>query len=147
MQETNDNSERQTNKDTKTHTLPSPSDRVRDRDGDDGDEVLVVRTHPDTAAEDYRIDAIDATVADENPDHPSDAPAVEAVYIEDLKRGDVTSREPRALRADVAEGQLRAYTFPASRLAPVDDEKDEDDDHPLRDVWGDEDTRGGGRRV
>jgi hypothetical protein len=147
MQETNDNSERQTNKDTKTHTLPFPGDRVRDRDGDDSDELLVVRIYPETAAEDYRIDAIDATVADENPDHPSDAPVVEAVYVEDLERGDVTSREPRALRADVAEGRLRAYTFPASRLAPVDGEEDEDDDHPLRDVWGDEDTRGGGRRV
>jgi hypothetical protein len=128
------------------YDLPTPGDRVRDRDGDDGDELLVVETHPDTTAEDHRIDAIDATVADVNVDHPGDAPVVEAVYVEDLERGDVTSREPRALRADVAADRLRSYTFPSTRLAPVNTDDGVDDTTPLREVWGasdPEDTRDG----
>jgi hypothetical protein len=114
-----------------TFDLPTPGDRVHDRDNDNSGELIVVETFPETAAADYEIDALGETVADRNPDHPDAAPVAKAVYLESADRRGVESARPRALRADVGAGRLRAYTFPVTRLAAIDD------DHPLTDVWGD----------
>jgi hypothetical protein len=113
-----------------TFDLPGPGDRVRDRDNDDSGALIVVETFPQTAAADYEIDALGETVADRNPDHPDAAPAAKAVYLESADRRGVESTHPRALRADVGAGRVRAYTFPVTRLAVIDS------DHPLAEVWG-----------
>jgi hypothetical protein len=100
------------------YILPSEGSRVRDRDGDEDDELLVVRVHPDTPADDHRIDALDATVADVNPEYDPDAPVVEAVYADELESLDGW-RTVADVRDAVAEGAVGGYSFPADRLAAI----------------------------
>lgn len=109
-----------------------PGDRVRDRDGDPDDELLVVAAH-DTRADEYRLEAVDGepTVADVNPGYDPGAAVIGAVYRSGLLDADGW-RTLDELRRAVERDDLRAYSFPADRLAPVDD------DGP--------DALGGGRR-
>jgi len=97
--------------------LPSAGDRVRDRDSDDGDELVVVETHPDTEARDCWLDAIGATVADVNGAYDAAAPVVEAAYVEDVEERLDGWRSVEDLRDAVSFGALDVYTFPADRLA------------------------------
>lgn len=100
------------------YILPSEGSRVRDRDGDEDDELLVIRVHDDTRADDHRIDALDATVAGVNPEHDPDAPVVEGVYIDELEDLDGW-RTVADVRDAVAEGAVGGYSFPADRLAAI----------------------------
>jgi hypothetical protein len=90
--------------------LPEPGDRVRDRDG--GDELYVVGVHPDTAATDHRVEALDKTVAAANRAYDPDAPVVEAVYAEDLDH----TRGVEDVRDSILAADLKSYSFPADRL-------------------------------
>jgi len=99
--------------------LPAAGDRVRDRDSDDGDELVVVETHPDTEARDCWLDAIDATVADVNGAYDAAAPVVEAAYVSDIEDRLDGWRSVEDLRDAVSFGALSTYTFPADRLAAL----------------------------
>lgn len=100
------------------YILPGEGSRVRDRDGDEDDELLVVRVHEDTRAGDHRIDALDATVAGVNPEHDPDAPVVEAVYVDELEELDAW-RTVEDVRDAVSFGAINSYPFPADRLAAI----------------------------
>ena len=102
-----------------TTRLPSAGDRVRDRDSDDGDRLVVVETHPDTEARDCWLDAINATVADVNGAYDAAAPVVEAVYLEDAEDTLDGWRTVEDLRDAVSFDALRCYSFPADRLAAL----------------------------
>jgi len=102
-----------------TTRLPSAGDRVRDRDSDDGDKLVVVETHPDTEARECWLDAIDATVADVNGAYDAAAPVVEAAYVSDIEDRLDGWRSVEDLRDAVSFGALSTYTFPADRLAAV----------------------------
>lgn len=104
------------------YVLPDVGTVVRDRDGEPTDELLVVAMH-DTRADEYRLEAVDGepTVADVNPGYDPAAPVVGAVYRDDVPDTDGW-RTVDELRRAVARDELRAYSFPADRLAPVDDD-------------------------
>ena len=103
----------------RTDVLPSPGDRVRDRDSDDGDELLVVNVDEDTTAAECWLDAINATVADVNGAYDAAAPVVEAAYVEDVSETLDGWRTVEDLRDAVSFGALSLYTFPADRLTRV----------------------------
>jgi hypothetical protein len=100
------------------YVLPGEGEVVRDRDGDEGDELVVVAVHEDRRAGDYVIEAIDATVAAVNRAYDRDAPVVEAVYVDELGGLDGYG-SAEEVRDAVEAGAVRAYTFPADRLAAV----------------------------
>jgi hypothetical protein len=97
---------------------PAPADRVRDRGGDDRDELIVLEVR-DVRADEERIDALPGspTVAEVNPEFDPGAPVVDAVYVADLERLEAW-RSIDDLRDAVDADALRSYTFPADRLAP-----------------------------
>jgi len=97
--------------------LPAAGDRVRDRDSDDGDELVVVEIHPDTEARECYLDAIGATVADVNGAYDAAAPVVEAAYVSEVEDSLDGWRSVEDLRDAVSFGALRCYSFPADRLA------------------------------
>ena len=99
--------------------LPAAGDRVRDRDSDDGDELVVVEIHPDTEAAECYLDALDATVAEVNSAYDAAAPVVEAAYVEDVSEALDGWRSVEDLRDAVSFGALSLYTFPADRLTRV----------------------------
>lgn len=92
------------------YRLPDRGARVRDREAD-GEELIVVDVHPETAAADHTIDALDATVAEVNDCDPA-APVVDAVYVAAIDGW----RTDEDLREAVATGAIEAYTFPVDRL-------------------------------
>jgi hypothetical protein len=101
-----------------TDALPAPGDEVRDRE--EGDRLVVVETHADTTAAEYEIAALeDATVAEVNDRWSADAPVVEAAYVADIEDRLDGWRSVEDLRDAVAFDALRAYSFPADRLAAL----------------------------
>jgi hypothetical protein len=100
------------------YILPSEGSRVRDRESDEDDELLVVRVHDDTRADDHRIDAVDATVAEVNPEYDPAAPVVEGVYADELEALDGW-RTVEDVRDAVSFDAVNSYTFPADRLAAI----------------------------
>lgn len=102
-----------------TTRLPSAGDRVRDRDSDDGDRLVVLETHEDTTAAECWLAAIDATVADVNGAYDPEAPVVEAAYVSDIEDRLDGWRTVEDLRDAVSFDALRCYSFPADRLARV----------------------------
>jgi hypothetical protein len=99
------------------YILPSVGTRVRDRDDEDGEDLLVVDVS-DTPADERTIDAIDATVADVNPEYDPDAPTVEAVYLDELEHAlDGGWRSVEDVKDAISFDAVRSYTFPADRLA------------------------------
>lgn len=103
-------------------------EEVLDREDDEPDTMIVLDPERGRAEEVY-IDALDATVADVNPDHPRADRVVSCVPTTWLEHHagqqwtdwDRTSF-PAKLRAFVDEWRipLRAYDYPESRLEPVD---------------------------
>jgi hypothetical protein len=97
-------------------SLPQPGRVARDRDDLEAT-VLVVETLPDTRADEYRIEATGNTVYEHNRDYPPWSPVVRAVYVDALDA--LTEwRGLGDLEDFIQEGGVRAYTFPAARLAP-----------------------------
>jgi hypothetical protein len=107
-------------------TLPSPGDRARDRDADDDAEVLVLRTHGSSRADNWHIPALDGkTVYQVNQEYPPWSPVVEAVYLDELEATLDGWRGVEDVRDAVSLDALRSYAFPAARLAPPDRPEDE----------------------
>jgi len=102
----------------RTDVLPSPGDRVRDRDSGD-DELVVVNVDEDTTAAECWLTAINATVADVNGAYDPEAAVVEAAYVEDVSETLDGWRTVEDLRDAVSFGALSLYTFPADRLTRV----------------------------
>jgi len=99
------------------YLIPNVGSRVVDRDSDGRDELVVTDTHPDTGADRYEIDAIDATVADVNPEYDPAAPVVEAVYAEEVAERLDGWRSVEDLRDAAAFDAINSYSFPVDRLA------------------------------
>lgn len=99
------------------YVLPTVGSRVRDRDGDDGDELLVVNVDGTTTAADHTIEALDATVADVNPAYDPAAPVVEAVYVEELEAALDGWRGVEDVKDAISFDAIASYTFPVDRLA------------------------------
>lgn len=101
---------------------------VLDREDDEPDTMIVLDPERGRADEVY-IDALDATVAAVNPDHPPADRVVSCVpttWLDQHAGGRWTDWAgpsfPRKLRAFVDEWRipLRAYDYPESRLESVD---------------------------
>ena len=100
--------------------LPDVGERAVDRRDDDGGELVVVATHPETAAHDYTVEALDGlTVAEVNEEYDAAAPVVEVVYVDEADATLDRWRDVEDLRDAVHYNAVCAYSFPADRLAPV----------------------------
>lgn len=87
--------------------------------------MLIVETLPDTRADEYVVEATGNTVFEHNDGYPPWSPVVRAVYVDALDA--MTEwRGPDDLEQFIQEGALRAYTFPAARLSPLDRGPDDD---------------------
>jgi hypothetical protein len=102
----------------------SAADRAVDRDSDRDAEVIVLEV-TGTKARNYTIDGLGRTVAKCNIDYSPDAPVVEAVYAEEVEANVDGWRSVEDLRDAAAFGAISSYSFPATRLRPLDDEGDE----------------------
>jgi hypothetical protein len=88
---------------------------VTDREDDDEGRLYVVSVHDDHAA-DWYVEAIDATVAEANPEYPATDRVVSCVYAEAADAELGADADTETLRQAAAFGDLRTYTFPRSRL-------------------------------
>jgi hypothetical protein len=99
-------------------------DRVTDRDAnpDDRNTAVVVRER-DEPAYAVRIDVLDASVADVNPEHPASGPVVDVAFAGDLDDAlDVWhSADAEALAEICADHDVTTYSYPADRLSGVDE--------------------------
>lgn len=100
------------------YLLPSVGDPVQDRESDD--RLVVTDVHPATAANNYPITEV-ATVADHNDDYEPSAPVVDAVYVEEVGINLPEWRSAADLRRAADDGKLTIYSFPADRLAPIEE--------------------------
>lgn len=100
---------------TDTNTTLTEGSTVTDREADDDDRLRVVGVYDDTADE-WRIDQIDATVAEVNPEYPADDRVVACVYREDIIDQHGQGAPVDVVQRSAADGDLRVYTFPRSRL-------------------------------
>lgn len=100
----------------------SIGDVVRDRDDDDPnpDSAIVVNT-PDASADEWDIPRFGTTVAEDNPDYPTDAPIVTVVFEENLTDSFPNwTGDNRISYATLAERSVQYYSFPGPRLGPAD---------------------------
>ncbi|MFC4989370.1 hypothetical protein [Saliphagus infecundisoli] len=91
-------------------------DVVHDRDDDDPDPAIVVNTR-DTPAEEWDLPRLDTTLAEDNPDYPSDAPVVTVLFEDTLTDSfpDWDRNAPISYPT-LDDSDLRYYSFPAPRL-------------------------------
>ncbi|WP_330633632.1 hypothetical protein [Halocatena halophila] len=105
-------------------------DVVHDRDHDDPNDGVVVNL-PNEPAEEWvaRVGSYQKkTVADDNPDYPSDAAVVSVVFADDLEETfpEWKGEEPLSLK-EIDKSGIKHYSFPAPRLQIVESiAKDED---------------------
>jgi len=106
-----------------THNLDA-GDRVVDRDADPDDQnPAIVVGLPEEPAYAHEIDAINATVADVNPDYPASGSVATVAFVNDLD--DVKNWRIAAsakLPAICEEWDVQTYTYPIERLRKVSDE-------------------------
>lgn len=98
---------------TDADELPSVGDRVVDLDT--GDRLLVIDVFPETASRDRRIEATGRTVASHNPEYDEDDPVVTTAYVEEV--AGLSVADLKAFKRGEGDDVLRAYDFPAGRLA------------------------------
>ncbi|WP_424004841.1 hypothetical protein ACOZ4I_17395 (plasmid) [Haloarcula salina] len=102
------------------YALPAVGSRVRDRDTD-GDELLIIDVREGTRADGFVLDEFDGlTVADVNDAYDPGAPVVDAVYIDELEEALGGWRTVEDVKDAVSFGAVGSYSFPADRLAVVD---------------------------
>ena len=92
---------------------------VHDRDDNDPSDAIVVNTPPVPVSE---WDAYhDVSVAEDNPDYPSDDPVVCIVYVDDLpKKYEDYWGATHIPLADLRARGTKFYSFPESRLEAID---------------------------
>jgi hypothetical protein len=103
---------------SETTTTLTEGSTVTDRDTEDDDRLRVVGTYEDAAA-DWYLEAIDATVAEVNPEYPADDRVVACAYLEDIHDEHGQGAPVDLVQRSAAFGDLRTYTFPRSRLRRV----------------------------
>ena len=99
--------------------------RARDRESDDGSQVLVLGANGKAAEECY-IAAINQTVAEANPEYPASDPVVDVAFvagIEDVLGLDWSADDVLQLAADgdLDRARIQRYAYPESRLAAIED--------------------------
>jgi hypothetical protein len=99
--------------------------RVRDRESDDS-QMVVLRIRALTSAREEKIDAIDQTVAEANPEYPAHDPVVDVAFvsgIEDALGIDWKADDVVELFQDdqFDRDQINHYAYPISRLASGED--------------------------
>ena len=92
--------------------------RARDRESEDGGQVLVLGAHGKTAEKCY-VSAIDQTVAEANPEYP----VVDVVFVEGIEEAlglDWSGDDILQLAADedLDQARIKVYGYPESRLEP-----------------------------
>lgn len=95
---------------------PAPGDLVQDRETD---KTVIVTSVTGRRADEYVVPDTDRTVAafDSNAGYGAHEPVIEAVYLESLP----------ALPTATEIEEKRRYAFPASRLRPIDRDRESDD--------------------
>lgn len=114
---------RNTNTTTSSNCIASADfeqgDRVVDRDDEsDGRDPAVVIELPTDPAYAYEIEAINASVADVNPDYPASAPVATVAFVSALDK--ITNwrvAAAGALPAVCEEWGVQTYAYPVPRLA------------------------------
>lgn len=101
-----------------------------DREG--GGRVLIIDETDERAADRY-IEALNRTVAEENPEYPENDRVFVAVYLEALPELTETI-SPYMVARDCRRRDIAKYEFPESRLKPI---------APDRITMADFDSRGG----
>ena len=113
------------NESTDSPTAPFEiGDLVADREPADGNaNTAVVVNCPPTPANEWTAYP-GTTVAEDNPDHPEDAPVVVIVYRSELEKFDAdwADRDDPYPLAEFNEFGLSYYSFPATRLKPLSTE-------------------------
>ena len=103
--------------------------RARDRESEDGGEVLVLGANDKTAEECY-VSAIGQTVAEANPEYPASDPVADVAFIEGIEDAlglDWSADDVLQLTDsdDLDRARIKVYGYPESRLAAIEDESDE----------------------
>jgi hypothetical protein len=88
---------------------------ARDREGTG--RVLIVENAADRG-DDFRIDAIGKTVAEENPEYPEGDTVFSCVYLETIPES-VDQYGTAAVARDARRRDIPTYHFPESRLAAI----------------------------
>ena len=103
--------------------MPNPEtawnhgDVVRDREDDDPDPAIVVNT-PGAPADEWDISRLDKTVAEDNPDYPSDVEIVTVVYEENLREAFPNWTANNALKKSISRpGTRRRFDTSKRRSA------------------------------
>lgn len=101
--------------------------RVADREDDDS-QMLVLGSHGETA-EEYYIEAIDQTVAEANPEYPASDPVADVAFIEGIEDSmGIGWKADEVLElysyGELDRARIKAYGYPESRLAAVEEETD-----------------------
>ena len=99
--------------------------RARDRESEDGGQVLVLGANGKTAEECY-ISAIDQTVAEANSEYPASDPVADVAFIEDTEDSmGINSGTDDVLElyaeGDLDRARIKSYAYPESRLAPSEE--------------------------
>jgi hypothetical protein len=106
--------------------MPNPEtdwnhgDVVRDREDNDPDPAIVVNT-PGAPADEWDISRLDKTVAEDNPEYPSDAEIITVVFEEKLNDSlpNWEANNPITY-ATLEERNIQHYSFPDPRLEPAE---------------------------
>ncbi|GAA0471737.1 hypothetical protein GCM10008985_30710 [Halococcus dombrowskii] len=106
--------------------MPNPEtdwnhgDVVRDREDDDPDPAIVVNT-PGAPADEWDISRLDKTVAEDNPEYPSDAEIITVVFEENLNEAFPNWEANNPITyATLEERNIQHYSFPDPRLEPAE---------------------------
>jgi ribonuclease HI len=100
-----------------THSFTC-GDAVIDRDDDsDSPSQAIVIACPDVTCDEWTVPGTGQTVADYNPDYPTDDRIVTITFRTDLAQwDDWRDTDPTDLAAAVHSHDIRSYSYPASRL-------------------------------
>ena len=112
---------RNQNSGSEAGTSPERGDIVPDRESNDDARLIVLERHDVPASEKY-VSAINATVAEANPEYPDDDPVVSVAFIESVEDALGLSWEVEDVLEVYDEdrmerARIKRYAYPESRLA------------------------------